>query len=223
MKITLTKKKKLPLANKTAIINSPVWPITIDEELICKSTEDYTVRACSIVESFLPAMQDKKFYDPTKDELIRREVSIRGGITDANTSFDVVLLYDILDHIDNPVSYLKDVAAKVNPKGKLYVRCHPWTSRHGTHLYHQINKAFIHLFLTPEELASLKLIDKLTYKYTPTNYIDWFNQAGLKVLSTDVITTPIEPIFSQLINRGLFDSSYLKLMNISFVDYILAP
>jgi SAM-dependent methyltransferase len=221
MKITITKKKKLPLESKLEIINSPVWPVAIDEELICRTTEDHAVRACSIIEGFLKNVNGKKFYDPTNDEFIRREVSIRGGITDANTSFDVVLLYDTLDHITDQVNYLKDIAQKTSEQGRIYVRCHPWSSRHGTHLYHQKNKAFLHLFLTSDELASLNLIEKPTFHAeVSSTYQRWFKDAGLKVLSTEIIETPVEPIFSQLIARGILDNN--KEMNISFVDYILS-
>lgn len=220
MKITLTKKKKIPLENKLEIIHSPVWPVALDEELICKTSEDHVVRACSIIESFLGDVQGKKFYDPTADEFIRKEISVRGGITDANTAFDIVLLYDILDHITDQVDYLKEIAKKTNTTGLFYVRCHPWTSRHGTHLYHQINKAFIHLFLTPDELTSLKLTEKTACRADIKTYEKWFREAGLTVVSAEIIEHPIEPLFPQLISRGIFESH--KNMNISFVDYILS-
>lgn len=220
MKITLTKKKKISLANKLDIINSPVWPLALDDELICKTSEDYVVRACSIVEGFLAPVQGKKVHDPSHDEHVRKEISLRGGITDANTSFDIVILYDLLDHIDNQVEYLKQIASKVNPTGKFYVRCHPWASRHGTHLYHQNNKAFLHLFLTPEELTTLNLVEKKTCRADITTYETWFKNTGLKVISKEIIETPVEPIFAQLITRGIFEAN--KTMNISFVDYILS-
>ena len=36
---------------------------------------------------------------------------------------------------------------------RLFVRFHPYTSRNGTHLGNQINKAYIHLIFSDDELA----------------------------------------------------------------------
>jgi hypothetical protein len=41
------------------------------------------------------------------------------------------------------------------PEGRIYMRCHPWCSRHGGHAYRAINKAFVHLVLSEEELKSM--------------------------------------------------------------------
>lgn len=225
MHLTLTKKPKLSLTEKMSIINSPVWPMAIDPELICKNDGDHVVRAVGIVESFLGDVKDKRFYDPDQDEAIRKEISIRGGITDSNLDFDIILLYDYLDHLEkDQIDRLVNLKDLLNKQGKIYVRCHPWSSRHGGHFYKTFNKAFIQHFLTPAELDNLKITSsKKAYQFTaPKTYEDWFKSANLKVVSAELITNQVEPIFSQLTNRGLLDPSILRSMNISFIDYILS-
>jgi 2-polyprenyl-3-methyl-5-hydroxy-6-metoxy-1,4-benzoquinol methylase len=44
--------------------------------------------------------------------------------------FDVILLYDVLDHLrEDPVQVLSKVASLLSPQGRVYVRCHPWCGK----------------------------------------------------------------------------------------------
>ncbi len=69
-------------------------------------------------------------------------------------SFDVIILYDVLDHCKDPVGVMQKVKSLLKfGKSIVYVRCHPWTSRHATHVYKQgLNKAYVHLFMTEGEI-----------------------------------------------------------------------
>lgn len=70
--------------------------------------------------------------------------------------YDAVLMYDVLDHAvgDSPSELLSKAASVLSDGGRIYMRCHPWCGRHGGHLYRKINKAFVHLVLTDEELRA---------------------------------------------------------------------
>jgi len=70
-------------------------------------------------------------------------------------------------------------------------------SRHGAHLYKQLNKAWVHLIFTEEELAKMGVKMEFVRKYfTPINEQNsWFKNAGLTVVSSDIIKTAIEPFF----------------------------
>ena len=73
-----------------------------------------------------------------------------------NDKFDAVFLIDVLDHSQNPQQIMSEVEGLLKPGGIAYVRCHPWTSRHATHVFKQgLNKSYIHLFLTEEEQIEL--------------------------------------------------------------------
>ena len=69
--------------------------------------------------------------------------------------FDIVLIYDVLDHAEDPLDVLNKVRSVLSPQGKVYLRCHPWSGRHGGHCYRKLNKAFVHLVFSEEELKSL--------------------------------------------------------------------
>ncbi len=69
--------------------------------------------------------------------------------------YDVILLYDVIDHCESPSDVLGMAKSVLAPEGRIYMRCHPWCSRHGGHAYRAINKAFVHLVLSEEELKSM--------------------------------------------------------------------
>jgi hypothetical protein len=70
-------------------------------------------------------------------------------------------------------------------------------SRHATHLYQKINKAWIHLVFTEEELKLMGLEASFTQKYFfPIGQQEgWFKAAGFSVVSSDVIKSEVEPFF----------------------------
>jgi 2-polyprenyl-3-methyl-5-hydroxy-6-metoxy-1,4-benzoquinol methylase len=158
-----------------------------------------------------------------------------------HASYDAVLLYDVLDHLkdeDEAVSVLKNIRDVLDDKGKIFVRCHPWCSRHGTHLYQSINRAYLHLCLDEENIT------KLGYKFLPTikiihplqTYDRWFQAAELHTVSWNVVREQVEPFFHQppiaaLIKKNWKDSPEETLakghhypswqMEQQFVDYVL--
>jgi 2-polyprenyl-3-methyl-5-hydroxy-6-metoxy-1,4-benzoquinol methylase len=71
--------------------------------------------------------------------------------------FDVILMYDVIDHakFESPFEMLSKAASLLAEDGRIYMRCHPWCGRHGGHLYRKVNKAFVHIVLSSEELESM--------------------------------------------------------------------
>jgi 2-polyprenyl-3-methyl-5-hydroxy-6-metoxy-1,4-benzoquinol methylase len=120
----------------------------------------------------------------------------------AKGPYNVILMYDVIDHIqgdDNAViEELKKVRSVTAPGAKVYVRCHPWCSRHGTHLYHQKNKAFMHLIFTDEELNKLGYEQEKTQKviHPVATYQNWFRAAGFQIpRNHNAINEHVEPFF----------------------------
>ncbi len=102
----------------------------------------------------------------------------------AKGPYNVILLYDVVDHIEEDViEELKKIKEVLSPGGKVFVRCHPWCSRHGTHLYRQINKAYIHLVFTEEELKELGFFGQKTREviHPIATYEKWFKKAGFRI------------------------------------------
>jgi len=157
-------------------------------------------------------------------------------VVEENGPYDVIIVFDVLDHIgpfdnlDAPKSILKKAAELLSPEGKMYLRCHPWVSRHGTHMYHWENKAYAHLVFTDEELtkAGVKLGEK-TQKVTKpiATYRSWIKEAGLKVDNERVIKDPVEDFFKspkieKRITKNVGMGSFPEFqMSIAFIDYIL--
>lgn len=129
-----------------------------------------------------------------------------------NGPYDVVLLYDVLDHLDgNQVATLKKLKTVMPAGGRIYVRCHPWCSRHATHLYKKKNKAFLHLIFTDIELARLGLTGGLKTEkiiHPHMTYKQWFNDASLDLVSEYPIQENLEDFFhlNPIVNERIKDN-----------------
>jgi len=149
--------------------------------------------------------------------------------------YDVILLFDVVDHLTHPdgsilnpnpdqiSAVLKEVAKVLKKDGTAYVRCHPWTSRHGTHCYMSNNKAFSHYISdTYDAIPTIKITTPVgTYKNS-------FTRAGFKIQQQKTIENPLEKFF----NSEAFKSfsrhyskanvwMFRKIMTFTFIDYKL--
>lgn len=119
-----------------------------------------------------------------------------------NGPYDTILLFDVLDHVvgQDPISLLTMARDVLSENGVIYMRVHPFTSRHATHLYHELNKAYVHLVFSPEEIRLLLPESK----YEEPNigvvkpivtYESYIAAAGLKIQHRTNIEEKIEPFF----------------------------
>lgn len=146
--------------------------------------------------------------------------------------FDVIFLYDVLDHCVDPVQVMTQVGNCLKKDGVIYVRCHPWTSRHATHVFKQgLNKSYIHLFLTWDEIKELTEQEPVftrAEKNPITSYRWWFNDFKIvkERLREEVVHAFFHnPSFKELLaqeqNLDNVDA-FLDSMKLQFVDYVLA-
>lgn len=115
-----------------------------------------------------------------------------------NGPYDAILLFDVLDHSEqSPTEVLTGLGNLLSPNGIIYIRCHPWCSRHATHLYNEINKAFIHLVFSNEELITLGYQQANLVKviHPIKTYKSWFETAGLTIKNQSVIRENVDPFF----------------------------
>lgn len=150
-----------------------------------------------------------------------------------NGPYDAILMFEVLDHIENetPVDFLKKAHSVLADNGKIYLRCHPFTSRHATHLYRDLNKAWIHLVFTPEELAQIvpnaKTEPNIGVSRPIARYKQFFEEAGFKIENKKEITDIVEPFFKtpkiaeRIMKTVGFGSFPDYQMSLSFVDYVL--
>jgi 2-polyprenyl-3-methyl-5-hydroxy-6-metoxy-1,4-benzoquinol methylase len=155
-------------------------------------------------------------------------------VVKANGPYDIITIFDVLDHLKgmDAVTFLQACGSVLEDTGKIYMRCHPFTSRHATHHYHDINKAYVHLVFTEEELKQLvpdsqHKEDNIGVLYPLRTYNDYITKSGLRVLNRRDITEKVEPFFKipkiaeRIIKRTDFDKFPEFQMSLQFIDFVL--
>ena len=149
--------------------------------------------------------------------------------------YDIIMIYDVIDHAEGePEEILIKAKSVLKDNGKIYLRTHPWSGRHGGHLYRQINKAFVHLVFTEEELDQLgyKLEEKnIKIIYPIADYEKIIRSSGLKPNQPDIENNGVEDFFK---NNNLVSNRLIKTIPVNngaefperqmkqcFHDYIL--
>jgi hypothetical protein len=143
------------------------------------------------------------------------------------------LLYDVIDHLEgvDPGATIKSVADLLHKGGIMHCRCHPWTSRHGGHLYEQRNLAYLHLMMTTAELveAGIKVEPNLKITKPLALYEGWFKAAGLTIEKKKVTTESPPDFVTGYIDRiiginwagKIQPEVAVKIISNQFLDYTL--
>lgn len=248
------------IARIKPLLDSPDWPAAVDPDYLIESEDGKKVRAQQILDFVVPEhLEGTKFLDYGCGEgHVVAEASQRGtaqslgydiekqwgnesnlttdfAIVKQNAPWDIVLLYDVLDHCKNPTIDLGKILEILSPTGKVYVRTHPWCGKHGGHLFKTINKAYVHVLF--DEVEQMRLFGASTpfvLKFTNPRgvYHEWFDKAGFKVVQESPIKDKqLHPFFLNMDNihiqerianhwRGVDPS---KDMTLNFVNYTLEP
>lgn len=146
--------------------------------------------------------------------------------------YDAIFLYDVIDHCLDAIAVMKHIKSLLKPGGFVYVRCHPWTSKHATHLFRDgFNKAFIHLFLTEAEIKELGYTPMFTrHEKNPLEAYRWFFHE-FKIEKEHVLKESLGdfflvPSFKELVltEQEIPDNQakeFFESMQITFVDFRL--
>jgi len=150
--------------------------------------------------------------------------------------YHFIVLYDVIDHLqgEDPEVFMQWVSSVLHEHGQIFVRAHPWTSKTGGHFYETVNKAWVHLALTTDELikAGMKATEPNVRAVRPmAAYEEWFKSAGLTVKSKQVKADYVDNFF---MNSGLLDriikvtwggeieaETAKMIMSNSWIDYLL--
>lgn len=247
--------------NILSAIHSDLWPVAVNENLIINRDDEQEKkeRGQGIIELYIDEpLENKKFLDygcgeghavesassvakfsigyDLKPFQKWEEINCTNNWNEIvnNGPYDVVLLFDVLDHLidENPVDILKKIKTIMVPNGSVYIRFHPITSRCATHSYHKINKAFIHLVLNHDEMLQLlPNEDDYIINNGPTKpiktYEEYIRESGFTIESRNEITEKPEDFFKNpniskiLQNRTGFNEFPEFQMSLNFVDYKL--
>jgi 2-polyprenyl-3-methyl-5-hydroxy-6-metoxy-1,4-benzoquinol methylase len=149
--------------------------------------------------------------------------------------YDAILVYDVIDHLEDkkPIEVMKQLNDVLATDGRIYLRAHPFTSRHALHNYHDLNKGYIQLVFSPEELKSLM---------PDAKYVDWnqgnvmtplatykklFNDTSLEIVNTRPVKDTVEPFFkAPLLAKKIIKTVGFNVfpefqMGLQFIDYVL--
>ena len=210
------------------LAKSEKWPKAVPDELICEENEDHKLaRAAGIVNNFIVTdLSDKKLLDFGCGEghvsyiaasLFDVKLSVGYDISKKwnefeqtpnlkfsddfeeikkNGPYDAIVINDVIDHVDENV-LIKAKELKTQ-HGRIYLRCHPWTSRHGSHLYKQLNRAYLHLVFTSDELYAMGLKETYTRKFLDpiAEYKKLIKESGLLIVDENITNVPIELFFT---------------------------
>lgn len=249
---TTETEKLAELTNLRMLARSDAWPEAVPPDLICADNEKGTQARGILREFITTSIQNKRFLDfgcgegyitksakkdfgalfsvgyDIKQNSLWDETAIFSNDfkkIKEHAPYDVIMAFDVLDHAKNPIEALKQMKlVREQIYGRIFVRFHPWTSRHGSHLYKDLNKAYLHLIFDDKELASLGLMNQETNKsINPLEeYRIWIKEAGLTVLEEKPIIQPIEIFFTKnpILARRIKNYNN-EIMELQFVDYIL--
>lgn len=171
---------------------------------------------------FQIASTEKTLFSTSWDEVVK------------NGPYDFIIIYDVIDHVVNetPQQILMKAKSVLNNNGTIRMRCHPFISRHGGHVYTKINKAYAHLILTESELKELghNFNNYPTVKVTTPlrTYAKFISDAGLKMVDHKLINEPAHNFFltGTMADRIKMNLKIKQLlipqMGMQFVDYTLA-
>ncbi len=243
-------------------IKSIYWPEAVPAKMIV-TTKDYRIkRAKMIITDFIrQPLKGQKFLDfgcGTGDcvsiakemgaEAIGYDIkphedwaTLDGKFTTdldeviKNGPYDVILFYDVIDHMyKSPTDKIMwSLRKATRSRTAIYARCHPFSSRHGNHLYESLNKAYAHLFLTDNEIAELGGKPELTHTIINPEivYPAMLNKMGFTIVNAYPVILQPESIIKAFLPfiHPLWYSKYkitdiqqiIKIISIQFVDYIM--
>ena len=148
-------------------------------------------------------------------------------------AYDVIICYDFIEHCtQTPEKMLETIKSLRKSNGPIYIRTHPFSSRHHDHNYEYLNKAYTHLVFDDREklkvgcLSGKKVCKELT---TETEYFKLFYNLDLKINERHVIENIPENFFfeNKLIFEKIKNSLNMEIVTpeeigIEFIDYVLS-
>lgn len=151
----------------------------------------------------------------------------------SNGTYDLIFIYDVIDHVEkeSPKSILEKAKSVLNQNGIIRMRCHPFISKHGGHVYNKINKSYVHLVLDKNELARLghdfKNYPTVQVRTPLMTYNRFINDAKLKIIDQKVVSESVDDFcikgeIAERIKKNMgITNLMIQQMGMQFIDYTL--
>jgi 2-polyprenyl-3-methyl-5-hydroxy-6-metoxy-1,4-benzoquinol methylase len=242
-------------------IKSNYWPTAVPPTMIVKTADERRKRAAAIISNFITMnVEGKKVLDfgcgpgdcvhaltGHKAQAVGYDIvpyddwdNCKGTFTTdfeaclRHGPFDVVLIYDVFDHLqDDPTSIMAAIRTALKPDCHLYVRMHPYSSRHGSHQYTTFNKAYAHLFLTGEELkdVGVELVPPVKVIWPRLTYPAMLTTMGFEIetqtpilLRPEAVVEAVIPFISHLWDKPSAPANHEQIvdsLSVQFIDFVL--
>jgi len=207
--------------NAKHLLFSDAWPAATS--YLCDSEIKKVDRASQIFKHFVKDVSGKRVLDFGCGEghlvsFVKKFATIAIGydIVDAGCNdcfcdwekilsfapYDIVILHDVIDHAadeKSAIEILRKSKSVLNDRGVILARCHPFCSRTGSHQFQWLNKAYLHLAFTEEELAGFGIGKTNVLQVMRPQYFygSLFNQVNLLVVDRIVEYCFVEKFFEE--------------------------
>ena len=146
-----------------------------------------------------------------------------------SNSYDLIIVYDIIDHINNQYELLSNLSNMLSENGMIYVRVCPWT---GANVFppQYGHKAWAHLILSYDEMLSFGDIPTRSTNVDQTVYDNLFKQLGLSIIVKQPIQRQVPDYIMQYADRIISNNwpntaitppEVRKVLSTQFIDYVL--
>jgi 2-polyprenyl-3-methyl-5-hydroxy-6-metoxy-1,4-benzoquinol methylase len=156
---------------KNEILNSISWKNKRVLDIGCGTGELAYLLSQQGTKSVIGVDFSREAIDRATESYSRENLSyLRADVSSVKGIFDVILLVGTLEHVDDPLSFLRWAKKKLAPGGSIIVTCPNWSNPRG------------YILLTLKELFGLKITLADIHYFTPVEFQGFSKKLNMKLV-----------------------------------------